>query len=277
MKYLVGVLAVLMMCLPAFAEDTEEYKCDLLIKGYDFTNDGLSEAIIKNDKEAIELFVKADLNINLADSEGYSAMDRAIRTNNEETVALIAQAGGEIKKTNSSSSQKNEKEQILEKPQVAIPQPTKTTTQQTKEDPTVKINKFCTLVNSNNVAEVNEYAKTSPDIDKISGEGLAPIHYAVFNDNIEMVRVLIENGADVNVISNDGMTPLDITVLNNQKEMTQVLLEEGAELTENVASELKKFGCPIIYDDTRNLYIAKYNDLQTTMNKIQTKINETKK
>ena len=37
------------------------------MKGYEFSNDGLSEAIIKNDKEAVTLFLKADININLKD------------------------------------------------------------------------------------------------------------------------------------------------------------------------------------------------------------------
>ena len=85
-------------CQSVSADSLEEYKCELMMKGYQFSNDGLSEAIIKNDKEAVELFVKADLNINLPDTEGYNAMDRALKTNNKDTVLLLAQAGAETKK-----------------------------------------------------------------------------------------------------------------------------------------------------------------------------------
>ena len=79
------------------SDNFEEYKCDLMMKGYEFTNDGLSEAIIKNDTEAVELFVKADININLPDNEGYSALDRAIKENDKELENLLTKAGGETK------------------------------------------------------------------------------------------------------------------------------------------------------------------------------------
>ncbi len=263
------------------AANVEECKCDLLIKGYEFTNDGLSEAIIKNDKEAIELFVKAEININMPDTEGYSALDRAIKIQNKEAEILIAQAGGEAKKL----LPEEEKSEIGEdvKPTVDVlevtPQkePSEKQTKATKQAEETPLSKFCALVNSNNLEEVDKIAQTFEEINLLSEEGLAPLHYAIFNGNIEMVKLLLKHGADANVLADDSMTPLDITVLNNQQELAKIILENGGELSENVADELEKFGCPMKYDEELNLYQSVFEDIFAAMNKIQQKIDGEKK
>ena len=265
--------------MPVLANDVEEYKCDLMIKGYEFTNDGLSEAIIKKDKDAIELFVKTDLNINMPDTEGYSALDRAIKSNNPEAVALIAKAGGETKKLAPAEvSVTTEEKSVEEKPTVEVPQ---ITPQTDKQEPVKteksSLNQFCEYVNTNNLEEVDKIAQTSDEINLLSDEGLAPLHYAVFNNNLEMVKLLLKHGADANVLADDGMTPLDITVLNNQKEIAKILIEQGGELSDNVAGELEKFGCPMKFDEELNLYQANFDNIFTAMNKIQQKIESEKK
>ncbi len=280
-KYLLGLISIFALCLPVCADDMEEYKCDLMIKGYEFTNDGLSEAIIKKDKEAVELFVKTDLNINMADTEGYSALDRAIKTNNVEAVALIAQAGGETKKLSPEEipdfDNKKNIEQA-EKPSVEIPELiAQKDNQPTKTEEKSSLTKFCEAVNANNLEEAEKMAETSEEINLLSDEGLAPLHYAIFNNNIEMVKLLLKHGADANVLADDGMTPLDITALNNQKEIAQILLENGGELSENVAGELEKFGCPMKYDEELDLYQASFDNIFNSMNKIQQKIENEKK
>lgn len=265
--------------MPALANDVEEYKCDLMIKGYEFTNDGLSEAIIKRDKDAIELFVKTDLNINMPDTEGYSALDRAIKSNNPEAVALIAKAGGETKKLPPAEVPVTaEEKSVEEKPTVDVPHVTPQTENPEKfEVEKISLNQFCEYVNANNLEEVAKIAQTSDEINLLSDEGLAPLHYAVFNNNIEMVKLLLKHGADANVLADDGMTPLDITVLNNQKEIAKVLIEQGGELSDNVAGELEKFGCPIKFDEELNLYQADFDNIFSAMNKIQQKIENEKK
>lgn len=279
-KYLLSLFSIFALCLPVCAEDIEEYKCDLMIKGYEFSNDGLSEAIIKKDKEAVELFVKTDLNINMADTEGYSALDRAIKSNNQEAVALIAQAGGETKKLSPAEVPVSEGKKAVEeeKPTVEIPQvaPEKPKQEPIKTEKS-SLTKFCEVVNSNNLEEAEKIASSSDEINLLSDEGLAPLHYAIFNNNIEMVKLLLKHGADANVLADDGMTPLDITVLNNQKEIAQILLQDGGELSENVAGELEKFGCPMKYDEELNLYQATFENIFNSMNKIQQKIESEKK
>ena len=92
-----------------------------------------------------------------------------------------------------------------------------------------------------------------------------------------MVKLLLKHGADANVLADDGMTPLDITVLNNQKEIAKVLIEQGGELSDNVAGELEKFGCPMKFDEELNLYQADFDNIFAAMNKIQQKIESEKK
>ncbi len=278
-KYILSLIAVFAIGMPALANDVEEYKCDLMIKGYEFTNDGLSEAIIKRDKDAIELFVKTDLNINMPDTEGYSALDRAIKSNNPEAVALIAKAGGETKKLPPAEVPVTaEEKSVEEKPTVDVPHVTPQTENPEKvEVEKISLNQFCEYVNANNLEEVAKIAQTSDEINLLSDEGLAPLHYAVFNNNIEMVKLLLKHGADANVLADDGMTPLDITVLNNQKEIAKVLIEQGGELSDNVAGELEKFGCPIKFDEELNLYQADFDNIFAAMNKIQQKIENEKK
>lgn len=278
-KYILSLIAVFAIGMPALANDVEEYKCDLMIKGYEFTNDGLSEAIIKRDKDAIELFVKTDLNINMPDTEGYSALDRAIKSNNPEAVALIAKAGGETKKLPPAEVPVTaEEKSVEEKPTVDVPHVTPQTENPEKvEVEKISLNQFCEYVNANNLEEVAKIAQTSDEINLLSDKGLAPLHYAVFNNNIEMVKLLLKHGADANVLADDGMTPLDITVLNNQKEIAKVLIEQGGELSDNVAGELEKFGCPIKFDEELNLYQADFDNIFAAMNKIQQKIENEKK
>lgn len=278
-KYLLSLFSIFALSLPISAANVEECKCDLLIKGYEFTNDGLSEAIIKNDKEAIELFVKAEININMPDTEGYSALDRAIKIQNKEAEILIAQAGGEAKKflpEEESPKIGEETKPTVEVLEVVQEQTAKQNkkTKQTEETP---LSKFCALVSSNNLEEVDKIAQTFEEINLLTEEGLAPLHYAIFNGNIEMVKLLLKHGADANVLADDSMTPLDITVLNNQQELAKIILENGGELSENVADELEKFGCTMKYDEELNLYQAVFEDIFAAMNKIQQKIDSEKK
>lgn len=243
------------------------------MKGYEFSNNGLSEAIIKRDKEALELFVKADININLTDNEGYSALDRAVKVNNQEAVILLSLAGGQKKKMTDEGIQ-NQSAKTLTKPDIELNNKNVKIENDTDNSTKVNINNLCQAVNDNNLDLVAKIAAKSPLLNNLSEEGLAPIHYAIFNNNPAMVHVLLNAGADVNILTDDGLTPLDIAVLNNQKIIAKELLESGGALSANVAKELIKFGCKAVYDNNFGLYDAEFDDIFETMQKIQSKIEE---
>lgn len=347
---LISLLILANSYLPAMADDNsdnfEEYKCDLMMKGYEFTNDGLSEAIIKNDTEAVELFVKADININLPDNEGYSALDRAIKENDKELENLLTKAGGETKLLKNvatdvepADTEQSEttasKNPLTENTTVETPATEAPVAQQTVEAEIVKtetaaqdeliesktdfpvikseifdenalsaeenseisidknllamaqkapvksqnlsaeqkkqqiVEAFCDLINTDNAAEVAKVAKNFFGINIMTKEGLAPLHYAVFNDNAEIVKILLDNGADVNKKTSDGLTSLDIAVLNNQLAIIKMLLSQGGALSGQVATELKKLGCQSNLDLTTNLYDTTLDDLLPVLKKIQ--------
>ncbi|MBQ2644450.1 ankyrin repeat domain-containing protein [bacterium] len=254
----------------AFAESQEEMKCDLMMKGYEFSNNGLSEAIIKKDIEAVELFVKADININLPDNEGLRALDRAIKVNNRDTVILLSMAGG---KTSDDINKKNNPQKI-EKPKAEHEQILlgKTQTYTEEKENKVEINSLCEAINTGNLDLVAKTAKNSEYLNVLTSEGLAPLHYAIFNNNPAMVHLLLNAGADVNILTDDGLTPLDIAVLNEQKIIVKELLESGGALSFNVANELIKFGCNAVYDENFGLYDAEFDNIFETIEKIKTQI-----
>lgn len=271
------------LCQPCFAEGSiEEYKCDLMIKGYEFSNEGLSEAIIKNDKEAVELFVKADININLPDNEGYSALDRAIKVKNKDTFLLLCRAGGETKLLQipdelallTEQQEEQTQDEISENIQIALAKAQNQKTKETIEEEAIdpQMNKLCDLVNKNLIEDVAKIAKNSPDLNKLTAEGLAPVHYAVFNDNPAMVHLLLGEGANVNQKTSDGLTPLDIAVLNNQTVVARVILEYGGSMSVLVARELMKFGCNTSYNENTDLYDASFESIFGAMEKIRNKL-----
>lgn len=57
--------------------------------------------------------------------------------------------------------------------------------------------------------------------------GRTALHFAVFNDNVELVRFLISFGADIDVQDNLGNTPMHGCI---SIEMAKLMLESGAKL-----------------------------------------------
>ncbi|GBN05336.1 Serine/threonine-protein phosphatase 6 regulatory ankyrin repeat subunit B [Araneus ventricosus] len=60
--------------------------------------------------------------------------------------------------------------------------------------------------------------------------GKTPLHLAVLNNTIEVVKVLIKNGAQVDAEDKSGFTPLCLAVKNNDKEVVEMLIENGANI-----------------------------------------------
>jgi len=54
-----------------------------------------------------------------------------------------------------------------------------------------------------------------------------PLHIAVQNENIELIKVLLAGSSDFNVRNADGLTPLDLAIANNNVEIVRLLLEHG--------------------------------------------------
>ena len=59
--------------------------------------------------------------------------------------------------------------------------------------------------------------------------GLAALHYAVRQGNVEAVDALLDRGADINQVSADNTTPLMLATINGQFDLAMHLLERGAD------------------------------------------------
>ncbi|MBL8033257.1 MAG: ankyrin repeat domain-containing protein [Leptospiraceae bacterium] len=68
------------------------------------------------------------------------------------------------------------------------------------------------------------------DINYKDGSGSAALHMAVFNQNARFVRLLAEAGADINIAENSGRTALHMACSLGSPEMVQLLLDLGADM-----------------------------------------------
>ena len=60
-----------------------------------------------------------------------------------------------------------------------------------------------------------------------------PLHLAVQNGNIEIIKTLLASGGDLDARNADGLTPLDLAITTNNTEIVQLLLEhkDGAKVS----------------------------------------------
>lgn len=241
--------------LVSYSENIDEYLFDLKMKGYSYNNDGLSEAIIKKNHEDIELFLKAGIDFHSADKEGYTAVQRAEMTKDEETLAFV----NDIVKLSD-----------RQKSFLAV----NTKNEQLKNDIVENSDNLILFVKTNNIEGVKNSAENNKNLNEFSEEGLAPLHYAVFNNNYEIVKTLLYAGANVNLKSSDGLTPLDIAVLNNQKDIAKIIIECGGGMSSVIAEELNDMGCKIFYDEDNDIYRATYAEACCSMNLIKERLKD---
>jgi ankyrin repeat protein len=60
----------------------------------------------------------------------------------------------------------------------------------------------------------------------VEPSGNTPLHYAVQNSNLEIVKLLIAAGANINVINNDNTTPISMALNLASTDIYKVLVEE---------------------------------------------------
>ena len=69
------------------------------------------------------------------------------------------------------------------------------------------------------------------DINAKNKDGYKPLHRAVIQNDLEMIRLLIENGADVNSKEDKyGATPLIVAAQLDHPEIAKLLIENGADI-----------------------------------------------
>jgi uncharacterized protein len=78
-------------------------------------------------------------------------------------------------------------------------------------------------------AAVHSLLQQGVDIDGAQGDGSTALHWAAFNDDLDLVKALIAAGANVKVTTREGaITPLFMACQNGNAAMIEVLLKAGA-------------------------------------------------
>jgi len=172
-------------------KDKESYKNEITSKGIPYSTDSfLNEAGVGN-KERIELFIKAGMNVNAKNNNGDTALMRASADDNFEVVKLLIEKGADV------NAKDNDGYTVLmvasSKADLAVA--------------TLLIKKGADVNASNNAAET-------------------ALMLASLNGNFDMAQLLIEKGADVNAKSNNGKTALKYSFLDTR--MSELLRKAGA-------------------------------------------------
>uniref|UniRef100_A0A0A9Z1C0 Ankyrin repeat, PH and SEC7 domain containing protein secG n=1 Tax=Lygus hesperus TaxID=30085 RepID=A0A0A9Z1C0_LYGHE len=71
-------------------------------------------------------------------------------------------------------------------------------------------------------------------LNSVEAGGFGAMHFAAFNGDLDLLRLLLSHHADVNLVNYDDNTPLVMAVKGHQLEAITMLLEAGAEV--NMAS-----------------------------------------
>jgi len=76
----------------------------------------------------------------------------------------------------------------------------------------------------NKLEKVKQYLEKCADINVIdANNNNTPLHYAVKNNNEEIVKLLLQRGAKVNIRNDKGETPLDLAGVNQN--LIQILIK----------------------------------------------------
>jgi ankyrin repeat protein len=78
-------------------------------------------------------------------------------------------------------------------------------------------------------AAVRALVKQAADVNGAQGDGMTALHWAVFNDDVEMVRLLVTAGANVRAATRvNAITPLLLAAENGSAPIVEILVGAGA-------------------------------------------------
>ena len=72
------------------------------------------------------------------------------------------------------------------------------------------------------------------DTNTIDNKSWSQLHRAIFDDNIDLAKILIENGADINYSPEFKQAPLYYAVEQNNYELVKLLIESGANVNKRL-------------------------------------------
>ncbi len=81
----------------------------------------------------------------------------------------------------------------------------------------------------NKQVELGELLAGGADVDARGQQGASALHWAAFNGDLEMVRMLLDAGARVDAVLDNGSTPLHLAAFEGHTDVVRLLLQRGAD------------------------------------------------
>jgi ankyrin repeat protein len=78
-------------------------------------------------------------------------------------------------------------------------------------------------------AGVRALVKQHADINAAQPDGMTPLHWAAYHDDLEIAQLLVRAGAHVKIANRYGVTPLSLACTNADAAMVEMLLTAGAD------------------------------------------------
>jgi len=193
----------------------------------------LLTAAAKNEKPIVELLLDNGAKITATDSNGQTALHRAVRTGAREAVDLLLARGADVNAKDKSGETPLHIASLQSSSAMAealLAKGADVNVQDLKGDTPLQI---ATANNRVEVARVLLANKANPDIK--NSQGSAALHAAAGNGETEIVRLLVASKANLEVRADAlGWTPLHYAVANGNRETAEVLLNAGADVNARI-------------------------------------------
>jgi ankyrin repeat protein len=183
---------VLFLCLIAGGcKDKEGYRKEIEHRGMTYTVDSFLNEVEADNKERIELFLKAGMNINVRDKDGNTALMLASMVGDPQIVNLLIGKGADINARSAAG-----------------------------------YTALMYVSSKGDTAMAKLLIKKGTDVNIRNNDGDTALMLASLNGNLEAAKLLVESGADVNIRDNKGNTALKYSFLDARLE--QLLRKAGA-------------------------------------------------
>jgi len=78
-------------------------------------------------------------------------------------------------------------------------------------------------------AQIRALVKQHVNVNAAQPDGMTPLHWATYHDDLDIAQLLIRAGADVKAMNRYGVTPLSLACTNGNAAFVDVLLKAGAD------------------------------------------------
>jgi len=167
-------------------------------KYYEGDYQPIHEAVMVQNKEAVELLLEYGADVNSVNSDGDTPLFTAVRyCDDPAMVNMLILAGADVNYKNSEG---------------------------------ISPLKYAAVYNQNPEI-LRVLLDSGAEMNAKDEDGFTPIHSAVLNDNPEVLQFLIDEGADVNIRSDNGSTPLmEACWKAKPLDFLKVLIQNGADV-----------------------------------------------